>query len=130
MTKAYLWFNSVLYIALGIWCTVSPEGTANSIGYVLSNGSAHCEYLTVYGGLEIGLGVFFAICAIRRDLYFAGLVFGAASYGGIAVWRIVSVATNADPGLFPKAMLPFEVTLAALAFFLLKRRQAVLTLAT
>lgn len=124
MTLAYLWFNAVLYVFLGVWCTIRVDGTAQSIGYALTNGSARSEYLTVYGGLELGMAAFFALCALRPELRVAGLWFGALSYGGIALYRAATVATVAGVGWFPRAMLPLESALFLAAALLLWRTRA------
>lgn len=122
MTIAWLTLNALLYLALGVWCTLNPAGTATAIGYDLTNGSARSEYLTVYGGLEIGMAAFFAICAWRPDLRQAGLLFGVLSYGGIVLWRAITAFTMAEAGSFPRIMLPIEGLLFASALFLYLRR--------
>lgn len=121
MVVAYLLFNAVLYLALGVWCTVDPDGTSGSIGYALTNDSARSEYLTVYGGLEVGLALFFAVCARTPSLRRGGLALAFFSYAAIATWRGVSLLSLADPGWFPRTMFPVEAVLAVLGFVLLRR---------
>lgn len=121
MVVVYLLFNAALYLALGLWCTIDPAGTSASIGYALTNDSARSEYLTVYGGLEVGLAGFFVFCAWRSEFRRGGLALAAFTYAGIAIWRGATVALLADPGWFPRTMLPVEATLALLGFVLLRR---------
>lgn len=121
MPTFYLLFNAVLYLALGIWCSIDPEGTASSIGYALTNDSARSEYVTVYGGLEVGLAVFFALCAFLPEHRRGGLLFAVVTYASIAAWRATTVFTLADPGWFPRTMLPVEATLAIVGALLLRR---------
>lgn len=121
MVTLYLLFNAVLYLALGIWCSVDPEGTSSAIGFALTNDSARSEFLTVYGGLEVGLAVFFALCARLPEYRRGGLLLAVTSYAAIAIWRATTVFTLADPGWFPRTMLPVEATLALVGALLLRR---------
>ncbi|MCA8951121.1 MAG: hypothetical protein KDE27_16565 [Planctomycetes bacterium] len=47
----------VVYLALGIWCTIAPRSTAAGVGFELRGGAGMSEFVTVYGGLEVGLGL-------------------------------------------------------------------------
>ena len=49
------------YVALAVWCAVYPEQTSRSVGLQRSPGSGASEYLTVYGGLQLGLGLVFLL---------------------------------------------------------------------
>lgn len=122
MDTIWLAFNAVLYFGLGVWCAANPAGTSEAIGYALTNGSARSEYLTVYGGLELGMAAFFAWCAWKPELRGAGLLFGVASYGGIVLFRAASVLRIEGVGTFPKLMLPIEALLFASALVLWLRR--------
>ena len=41
----------------GPWCALQPAKTADSIGFALRPGSGQSEYFTVYGGLQLALGL-------------------------------------------------------------------------
>ena len=53
--KIFLTAVGLLYLALGIWCAVDPQTTSNKVGFELKPGSGESEFVTVYGGLELGL---------------------------------------------------------------------------
>jgi hypothetical protein len=90
MQTIYLWVNAVLYAVFGVWCLVAPGTTARNLGYEVLSASGESEYRVVYGGLQIGLAVFFAYCARANDR--AGLVFAVALYLPIVLVRAVTVA--------------------------------------
>ena len=94
MTGAYLWLNAILYAVFALMCTFNPRGTSKAIGYALPGGSGMSEYLTVYGGLQVGLAVFFGWLAMRPDMHRAGLVLALALYVPIVVFRWASVAKS------------------------------------
>lgn len=59
--QVFLTIVGMLYLGLGIWCTVSPSQTSSKVGFDLRGGSGIWEFLTVFGGLEVGLGLSFLL---------------------------------------------------------------------
>jgi hypothetical protein len=92
MLKSYLLFNAALYILFALWCTIAPEKTAGVLGLAFRSGSGKCEYITVYGGLEFGLGLFFLLAGLRPELREAGLILAICFYGGLVLWRLPTLA--------------------------------------
>lgn len=88
MLRAYLLVNAVLYILFAVWCTLAPEKTASFLGLTFRSGSGKSEFITVYGGLEFGVAVFFLVAALRPEFRSAGLLFAILFYGGLVLWRI------------------------------------------
>ncbi|MEW4488174.1 DUF4345 family protein [Thalassoglobus sp. JC818] len=70
MTTVSRFFLAVLgfaYIGLGVWCSIAPQATSDSVGFVLQPGQGQSEFLTVYGGLEVALGLIFLWPLLKRD---------------------------------------------------------------
>ena len=65
--RIFLAFVGMAYVGLGLWCAVDPKTTASAVGFELTNTQGQSEFLTVYGGLEVGLGLLFLWPLIRRD---------------------------------------------------------------
>jgi hypothetical protein len=57
--RGFLTVVGAIYVALGAWCLARPEQTARSIGFELLPGAGVSEYMVVYGGLELALGLLF-----------------------------------------------------------------------
>ena len=91
MASFYLYFNAVLYAVFALWCTLAPAQTAKAVGYDLLSRSGESEYLVVYGGLQLGLALFFFYCA-RVGEQRIGLVLALALYAPIVAYRCVTVA--------------------------------------
>ncbi|MFI4860510.1 MAG: DUF4345 family protein [Phycisphaerales bacterium JB063] len=121
IAQLFLAFNGVLYIALAAWCTLAPNQTAAAIGFGINNSSAKSEYLTVYGGLELGMGLFFLLAAWRTGMVEAGLWFAALSYAALAVYRIITVVTMNDLSAFIYTVAIVEPAMALLSIALLAR---------
>ena len=72
-TRTVLFIVGVVYSLLGVWCTILPYITAASLGFNFT-GSGIVEYVVVYGGLELGLGIPMMLSAYNRSL-FSGVYF-------------------------------------------------------
>ena len=118
-TILFLSVQAVLYAALAAWCTLSPDRTSRALGFGLTNGSARSEYLTVYGGLELGMAVFFALTAANPEWRRLGVVFALATYGSLATFRLGTLLLVPGVGGLPRAMFGIEATMAVLAGLLL-----------
>jgi hypothetical protein len=122
MLTIYLWFNAVMYVVLGVWCTALPDATARAIGFAFEKPGARSEYITVYGGMEFGLGVFFLLCALVPTLRDAGLHLGLCMYGGLVAWRIGTFLTIPGVTGFPRIALALEAALFVAALLLVWKR--------
>ena len=119
--RAYLIVDAVHYLFLGIWCTVDPDGTSGAIGFAFQTAAARSEYITVYGGLEVGLGLWFALAAWRPVWRAPAVGFAACLYGALALFRLGTLLTIEGLGTFPWVMFAIEVPMALLAVWLLRR---------
>lgn len=91
MTAAYLWINAGLYLLFAIWCATRPQQTSRSLGYEQLSPAGRGEFLSIYGGLELGLAAIFAALAWRPELHKLGLWLGVLLYGGIVPFRAYSL---------------------------------------
>lgn len=126
MAVAYLALNAVLYVALGLWCALDPATTSRFVGLQPTGPAGHTEWMAVYGGLELGLGVFFALAAARPGLRRAGVLFGVCLYAGLATLRSVAVLQVAPAeGLaalgHARGLWATELLLLALGLLALRR---------
>lgn len=88
----YLYVNAALYAIFAIWITLQHATTSSNLGYETLSNSGRSEYLTVYGGLELGLAAFFAYTAMNSQYARLGLLFALCLYVPIVAYRIVTVA--------------------------------------
>ena len=90
MTAFYLYLNAVVYLLLAGWCTFAPARTATAVGYATLTRSGQTEYLTIYGGLQLGLAFLFAWLAWSQQMR-TGLVLALALYLPIVLYRSISL---------------------------------------
>lgn len=93
MIRIYLLVNAALYFIFAAWCTHMPDKTATGIGLAFRSGSGRSEYLTVYGGLQLGMSLFFLFTGLRADYRIAGLLFALCLYGSLSAYRLATFAT-------------------------------------
>jgi len=91
MTKAYLFLNAALYLLLAIWCTVKHAQTSRASGFVALDNSGHSEYLVIYGGLQLGLAVFFWYLGAHAEHHRVGVLFSLMLYAPIVLYRVATV---------------------------------------
>lgn len=118
--KLTLYFFGLLYVALGIWCGILPEKTSKAIGFTLNGSSGFAEYMTVYAGLEIGMGLFFLFCATRDDLRLAGIYMAFITSFCLVAFRSLSLMMKS--GFETVTIITFcvEISLTILSALALK----------
>ena len=121
MTAIYLWFNAVLYAVFALWCTLRHVETARAVGFALPGPSGHSEYLVVYGGLQMGLAMFYAWLAYQPALHRTGIVFSLMLYAPIVAYRLATLFLHGPVGTLTKAVAALEVALLAAALLLYLR---------
>ena len=87
----YLWINAALYLLLAIYCSLKPDVSAHALGYSALSPSGHSEYLVIYGGLQLGLALFFAMLTRDHDWQRLGIIFALCLYGPIVIFRIATI---------------------------------------
>jgi len=118
MTALYLWVNAVIYGVFAILCTIRADATSKSIGFLSLNNGGMAEYVTVYGGMELGLGIIFAWLAYRPELHRTGIVLALALYAPLVIFRWISVARYAPVQALTLGTGALETTLLLLAIAL------------
>lgn len=118
MTVVYLWLNAILYVAFAAWCTIRLDATSQAVGYGSLTKGGRCEYATVYGGLQAGLGLFYAACALQPAWHAVGLLFSLAIYAPIVLFRWIGVARFGKVGRTTLMVGSMELLLLAVAIVL------------
>jgi hypothetical protein len=88
--RIFLYVLAILYIGLGVWCAVAPATTSKKVGLDRVGEAGRSEFTTVYGGLEVGMGIMFALLAWRPESVAYGLLACVAVHGGIVAFRTAS----------------------------------------
>ena len=87
MERIFLAIIGVLYIVLALWCAVAPDKTSQAVGFTLTPGKGQSEFLAVYGGLELALGLFFLWPLWRPEQVAMPLLFCVILHACLVVFR-------------------------------------------
>lgn len=90
MSRIFLAIVGALYILLALWCMAQPDKTAGSIGLNLKPGSGQSEYFTVYGGMQLALGLFFLWPLVRPEILPMALLISLIFHGCLVLCRTIS----------------------------------------
>ena len=89
IVRLFLAVVGVTYVGLAAWCSVVPEKTSKVVGFALQPGSGQSEFLTVYGGLELGLGLVFLWPLYRSADWEFALLTCVIVHGCLVVFRTI-----------------------------------------
>lgn len=117
MAALYLWINAALYVVIAVICLLRPTATAAQVGFGALTRGGLSEFITVYGGMELGLAAFFAVCAWHGDWQKIGVVLAICIYVPIAACRVITLMTT-DASHANWMLFSLEATLAVLAVVL------------
>lgn len=96
VAKSYLIIVGLLYLGLAVWCTCAPLVTSNKVGFELKGGSGQSEFMTVYGGLELGLALILLLAAFRTSMLEFGLLSCVILHAALVVFRSASLFRFSD----------------------------------
>ena len=85
-------FRSVgfLYFASGLWCAFQLDLATNFLGFYNLSEKGVGEFFSVYGGLQVGIGLAIVLCSFRDNYREAGVYFSAIFSTLLVVFRLSS----------------------------------------
>lgn len=125
ISRFFLVFVGVAYIGLGIWCAVAPEKTSKAVGFALQPGQGQSEFLTVYGGLEVALGLLFLWPLYKREEVAFPLFACLVVHGCLVLFRTIGffIYTGFETTTYGLAGLEWAIFLFTVALFYSLKRQ-------
>jgi hypothetical protein len=107
------------FLGFGIAFLCWPDALLTGIGIQATSAQASVEIRAMYGGLELGLGIFL-LCCIAPIRQRTGLWLTLASYGALGLARLASMLVLGASSPFLVFALIWEGVVAALALVALK----------
>ena len=101
-----------LYLASGLWCSINPELAAGFLGFTLSPVGLS-EFFSVYGGLQVGLGLAMLVTSFNKDYIEASLFFALITSIGLLIFRLISLMSMVvNEGVYAMALLETIIVMA------------------
>jgi len=124
LQRMLLWINCALFVMFGVGFIMMPGFLANLLtDAVPGTTSAMIDMRATYGGMALGIAIFFGVCARHPDTVRIGLIASVLVLFCIALGRIVGIFIDGSPNIFIYLLLSAEILFAALILFALKRDQ-------
>lgn len=110
-----LWLNSVLFAVFGSSFIAAPELFAKVItGAIPGTSSALIDMRATYGGMGLGIGLFFGFCARRPATVELGLYASLFVLGTTAIARLAGFAADGAPNVFMLLLVSAELLFVVL----------------
>ena len=119
--RGLLFSCALVFIVVGAGFLLLPVQFGQVLEISLPTATARTDVRATYGGLELGLGIFLVLCALRREWIRPGLWALALSTGGFATGRLTALLFEGTISSFMLAFLVTEIVVTLIAVFLLRR---------
>lgn len=119
-TRLYLALSGLFLAGYGVYCLIYPARVGDITGLIMSSPAALTEIRAMYGGLELGLGLFFLLTAVLPETARQGLFCMLLCFGGLALSRGAGAlldGTLSDP--YNGGALAYETISAVVALIAL-----------
>lgn len=121
IVKIWLALSGLMYLVLGYAFIFRFESVAASLDIAAESGSAAIEIVTVYGGLEIGMGLLFLLAVFKWNWRSFSLQLLTFSYACFVVGRLAGMAMHEVSDNLTYQLLGFEMVGLLISAALLKR---------
>ena len=122
IARLFLGLQVVLFIPYGLYCLVDPGMLAGSAGVAATSITGTIELQTMYGGLQVAVGVMCLMGLIRQRFEEVALYALLFIFAGLAVVRVSLGLTRGDFSGYTVFAMSFEAAcLLFLSWYLLLR---------
>jgi|TARA_B100000767_G_scaffold274831_1_gene309155 hypothetical protein len=130
--KFILWLTGIVFVAYGGVCLYDPNVPVNYIGYTMNGADAFVETAAMYGGLQIGFGLWCLYSAFNDRYTRSALLSISFAIGGLGVSRLIGLilvgsyvtASNESLGIasaYTFGAIIYELSTAIIALIAFKR---------
>lgn len=115
--------TALAFGGFGLWLLVSPQALS-VVGIALTTPTASIEIRSFYGGLELGLAVFFAFAAARPAWFAPALTAQVAIFFAVVFARLFGIALDGRPDGLIFLLMGSELVGGLLGVFAMARLAA------
>lgn len=119
--RIILTITGLVFFVHGLVCFIHPATIGIESGLAMPTPSSVIEVRAEYGGLPMGLGLFFLAAALRKIEIRTGLIVMLTVLTGYATARIAAVLISGEIDTYNAAAIAYEVTTGLLGAWALRR---------
>lgn len=97
LARVSLTLSAFAFAAFGTWLLLVPHAIS-LVGVQLTHPAAVAEIRSFYGGLELGVALFFVLAISRPSWWIPSLVVQSAALGGAAIGRVLGILVDGAGG--------------------------------
>jgi hypothetical protein len=125
LIRIYLGFQALMFIPYGLYCLVRPQMLEAGAGVTAVNLTGVIELQTMYGGLQVGVGVMCALAAYAERFRLGALMALLFIFAGLAVTRVSLALFHSDFSGYTLFAMTFEsINVLFLLWFLTRSSTA------
>jgi hypothetical protein len=121
LAKWSLWLFAVTWIVIGVGFLIVPVSWAAALGIALPTATARTDLRATYGGFDLAIGCFAALCALRPEWTRPGLVLMAMVAAGFGGGRLLGMLLEGSASRMMLLFFGVEMALLGLALAALRR---------
>lgn len=122
MNRIFLLAVALVFIGYGVACALDPTLPARLAGLAILSGDGYAEMSAMYGGLQVGVGLFCVLGSINGALTRPALLLLVLSIGPLAALRAVGALRTEDLiSGYTWGALIFESLVTAISALLVRR---------
>ena len=124
LARLFLGLQTILFIPYGLYCLVAPESLAGGAGVSASSLTGTIELQTMYGGLQVAVGVMCLMGLLKREFEYPALHALLFIFAGLATVRVSLALALGDSSAYTMFAAIFEAAcLLFLLWYLLLRKR-------
>ena len=117
-----LWVNAACFLIFGAAFLIAPSAMARLLtGITPTAPNVLIDIRATYGGMALGIGLFFAFCARQSKTWRIGLIASLLVASGIVFGRLAGIAVDGSPNAAMIALLAGDSLFIVLFAIALRR---------
>jgi hypothetical protein len=120
MPLIVLWLSALVFATFGVLFLADPSGWASTVDVAAASATARAEIRAMYGGLELGMALFLAWCALDPARVRIGLTACVCFFAGLALARGASALLDGGARPIVFTLVAIEAIAAVVAFVALR----------
>ncbi len=121
LAKVGLLFAALVFIGIGLGFLVAPVQLASVVEISLPTPMARTDFRATYGGFDLAMGVFLALCALRPTWIRPGLLAVGLAAAGFGSGRLIGILVEGTATFLMVMFVALEAGVAFVALYLLRR---------
>ena len=119
--RGFLIWNGLMFGGYGIYCLLDPSLVSELAEIQLNTNTAIIEARSMYGGLQLTIGLYLVYCALQTARVSQGLLVAIFIFAGLAGARSFGLAIDGGDSNYNVIAAVYESICGVIAVYLLQK---------